>query len=69
MSTKRFVKILRPLRRRTFSPDKAFKRKVKQTYDQRKAAVQPKKDAKKAELAEDEDDDDDEDDEDDDEEE
>jgi large subunit ribosomal protein L5e len=49
-----------PAAKKDFSPDKAFKRKAKQTYDVRKAAVQAKKDAKKAELAEDEEDDDDE---------
>ena len=34
----------------SFSPDKSFKRKVKLTLDERKAAVQAKKDKKNAEL-------------------
>merc|ERR1712087_404454 len=38
-----------------FSPDKSFKRKAKLSYDERKARVQAKKDAKKAELEEDDD--------------
>jgi large subunit ribosomal protein L5e len=42
----------------TFSPDKSFKRKAKLTNDERKARVEAKKEAKKAELATDEDDDD-----------
>jgi len=33
-----------------FQPDKSFKRKAKLSYDERKAAVQSKKDAKKAQL-------------------
>jgi large subunit ribosomal protein L5e len=37
--------------KKEFSPDKSFKRKAKLTYDERKAAVQAKKDAKNAELA------------------
>ena len=42
--------------KKEFTPDKSFKRKVKLTYDERKAAVQAKKDAKNAELAADEED-------------
>jgi len=42
--------------KKAFSPDKSFKRKVKLTLDERRAAVQAKKDAKKAELEDDEDD-------------
>lgn len=42
-----------PSEKKDFSPDKSFKRKAKLTYDERKAAVQAKKDAKKAELEED----------------
>ena len=38
-----------------FSPDKSFKRTAKLTYDERKARVQAKKDAKKAELEAEED--------------
>lgn len=41
--------------KKEFSPDKSFKRKIKLTYDERKARVQAKKEAKKAELEEDED--------------
>lgn len=41
--------------KKDFSPDKSFKRKAKLTIDERKAAVQAKKDAKKAELEEDDD--------------
>jgi len=37
-----------------YSPDKTFKRKAKLSYDERKARVQEKKDAKKAEIEEDE---------------
>lgn len=37
-----------------FSPDKSYKRKAKLTYDERKAKVQAKKDAKKAALEDDE---------------
>lgn len=44
-----------PSEKKDFSPDKSFKRKVKLTWDERKAAVQVKKDAKNAELAADED--------------
>lgn len=44
-----------PGEKKAFSPDKSFKRKAKLTYDERKAAVQAKKDAKKAELEEDDD--------------
>merc|ERR1711935_1061138 len=36
-----------------YSPDKSFKRKAKLSYDERKARVQAKKDAKKAEIEED----------------
>ena len=36
-----------------FTPDKSFKRPSKLSYDERKARVQAKKDAKKAELEED----------------
>lgn len=44
-----------PAEKKSFSPDKSFKRKAKLTIDERKARVQAKKDAKKAELeAEDE---------------
>jgi len=39
-----------PSEKKDFSPDKSFKRRPKLTYDERKAAVQAKKDAKKAEL-------------------
>jgi len=39
-----------------FKPDKSFRRKVKLTLEERKAAVQVKKDAKNAELEEDDDD-------------
>jgi large subunit ribosomal protein L5e len=42
-----------PSEKKEFSPDKSFKRKAKLTYDERKAAVQAKKDAKNAELEED----------------
>jgi large subunit ribosomal protein L5e len=44
-----------PSTKKPFSPDKSFKRKAKLTYDERKAAVQAKKDTKKAELDEDDD--------------
>jgi large subunit ribosomal protein L5e len=37
--------------KKSFSPDKSFKRKAKLTIDERKARVQAKKDAKNAELA------------------
>jgi large subunit ribosomal protein L5e len=44
--------------KKDFSPDKNFKKTAKLSYDERKARVQAKKDAKNAELAaEDEDDD------------
>jgi large subunit ribosomal protein L5e len=44
-----------PGEKKSFSPDKSFKRKAKLTRDERRARVQEKKDAKKAELeAEDE---------------
>jgi len=39
--------------KKDYSPDKSFKRKAKLTHDERKARVQAKKDAKKAELEED----------------
>lgn len=39
-----------PSEKKSFSPDKSFKRKAKITYDERKARVQAKKDAKIAEL-------------------
>ena len=44
-----------PAAKKDYSPDKSFKRKSKLTYDERKARVVAKKDAKKAELEEDED--------------
>lgn len=44
-----------PAPKKDYTPDKSFKRKSKLTYDERKANVQAKKDAKKAELEEDED--------------
>jgi large subunit ribosomal protein L5e len=45
-----------PSEKKDFSPDKSYKRKAKLSLDERKARVQAKKDAKKAELeAEDED--------------
>lgn len=44
-----------PSEKKSFSPDKSFKRKAKKTIDQRKADVQVKKDAKIAELEEDDD--------------
>jgi large subunit ribosomal protein L5e len=47
--------------KKEFTPDKSFKRKVKLTYDERKAAVQAKKDTKNAELAADEEDEEEED--------
>lgn len=40
-----------PAPKKPFTPDKQYKRKAKLTYDERKARVQAKKDAKKAELA------------------
>merc|ERR1711935_820528 len=45
-----------PGEKKDFSPDKSFKRKPKLTYDERKAAVEAKKQAKRDELAEDSDD-------------
>lgn len=39
-----------PSDKKSFSPDKSFKRKAKSTLEERKARVQAKKDAKKAEL-------------------
>ena len=42
-----------PSEKKEFTPDKSFKRKAKLTLEQRKAAVQVKKDAKNAELEED----------------
>lgn len=39
-----------PADKKGFSPDKTFKRKAKLTWDERKARVQARKDAKKAEL-------------------
>ncbi|KAL3933270.1 MAG: hypothetical protein SGBAC_010472 [Bacillariaceae sp.] len=39
--------------KKSYSPDKSFKRKSKLSYDERKARVQEKKDAKKAEMEED----------------
>merc|ERR1712085_159724 len=45
-----------PAEKKSFSPDKEFKRKVKLTLEERKAAVQVKKDAKNAELEEEDDD-------------
>jgi large subunit ribosomal protein L5e len=41
--------------KKAFSPDKSFKRTAKLTWDERKARVQAKKDAKNAELEEDDD--------------
>merc|ERR1712166_832207 len=41
-----------PSEKKSFEPDKAFKRKAKLTYDERKAAVEVKKEAKRAELEE-----------------
>lgn len=38
--------------KKAFTPDKSFKRKIKLTHAERKAAVQAKKDAKNAELEE-----------------
>lgn len=43
-----------PSEKKAFTPDKSYKRKGKISYDERKARVQAKKDAKKAELAADE---------------
>ncbi len=39
-----------PSEKKEFTPDKSFKRKAKLTYDERKAAVEAKKAAKRAEL-------------------
>ena len=44
-----------PAEKKDFSPDKSYKRKAKLTHEERKARVQAKKDAKKAELEEDSD--------------
>ena len=44
-----------PSDKKEFAPDKSFKRKSKLTWDERKARVEAKKEAKKAELAEDDD--------------
>merc|ERR1711933_677070 len=44
-----------PSDKKEFTPDKSFKRKAKLTLEQRKAAVQAKKDAKNAELEEEDD--------------
>mmetsp|Transcript_11196 Transcript_11196/g.25003 ORF Transcript_11196/g.25003 Transcript_11196/m.25003 type:complete len:307 (-) Transcript_11196:32-952(-) len=44
-----------PSEKKDFSPDKSFKRKAKLTLEERKARVQEKKDAKKAELEEEDD--------------
>lgn len=43
-----------PSEKKAFSPDKSFKRTAKLSYDERKAAIQAKKDAKNAELEEEE---------------
>ncbi len=43
-----------PAAKSDFSPDKTFKRKAKSTYEERKARVQAKKDAKEAEEEDDE---------------
>jgi large subunit ribosomal protein L5e len=43
-----------PSEKKAFSPDKSFKRAAKLSYDERKAAVQAKKDIKNAELEEEE---------------
>merc|ERR1712157_273579 len=39
-----------PSEKKSFTPDKSFKRKGKLTYDERKAAIEAKKQAKRAEL-------------------
>jgi large subunit ribosomal protein L5e len=39
-----------PSAKKEFTPDKSFKRKIKLTWDERKAAIQVKKDARIAEL-------------------
>jgi len=44
-----------PGEKKAFSPDKTFKRTPKLTYDERKAAVEVKKQAKRDELEEDDD--------------
>merc|ERR1712232_241879 len=46
-----------PSEKKDFDPDKSYKRKAKLSLDERKARVQEKKDAKKAELEEDDEDD------------
>jgi large subunit ribosomal protein L5e len=46
-----------PSEKKEFSPDKQYKKKPKLTHDERKARIQEKKDAKKAELEADDDDD------------
>merc|ERR1712174_174396 len=43
-----------PSEKKAFSPDKPFKRKAKLPYDERKAAIEAKKAAKRAELEEEE---------------
>jgi len=45
-----------PSEKKAFSPDKSFKRKPKLTYDERKAAVEAKKQAKRDEIEADDDD-------------
>merc|ERR1711937_985671 len=45
-----------PSEKKSFTPDKSFKRKAKKTLEQRKADVQAKKDAKIEELEEEDDD-------------
>jgi len=44
-----------PSEKKAFEPDKTFKRKAKLTYDERKANIEVKKEAKRAELEEEED--------------
>ena len=44
-----------PTPKKTFTPDKSFKRKAKLTLDERKARVDAKKNAKNAELGADDD--------------
>jgi large subunit ribosomal protein L5e len=44
-----------PSEKKDFTPDKSFKHKAKLTYDERKAVVEEKKAAKRAELEEDDD--------------
>merc|ERR1739844_564204 len=41
-----------PAEKKDFTPDKSFKKKAKLTWEERKARVQEKKDAKNAELEE-----------------